>query len=275
LPEVLTRRFGGVPLWAILGLGGAALVGFVIWRRRSGNASSTGGSVVNNPAASSIPYVPSVTVTGVPPLQPSANQPGTITPPSGTTQQLIVSPGPYAPPGGTFLRSSPTPPATGNWGGILVPAGTRLTQNGTAQTYNDPQLGPVPMIPVSYLGSSYWVSSYDVTPVSGSGDGSGFGGWGSQGQTTPQVAAMMGWTSGWAPVGGAGGSPLYQGWTGPGGQQVAVGRGASATTNRQGKAKTKTRVRRTRGGLFGRGGGSSTQRQGADRGRRRRSFTGR
>lgn len=252
---LITRKYGPLPGWAWAAVAaGAAFLVFYFRGRSSSAAPAPGGSVLNNPAASSIPFVPSVTVTGIP---PGTQQPSTPTPTTPGTGQLVVTPGPYAPPGGTFLRTTSQEPFSG---GIFVPSGTRLTQSGAPVNTQDKTLGQVPMIPVTYLGGSYWVSSYDVTPASGSG------GWGQSGAMAPLgVGAVGAWTVGWQPVPGGRGDG-----TGEGG-------GGSSKVNRTGVARRAGRLFGGQGGGAGGQGRSGHPAAANSPGRvlRRRSLSGR
>lgn len=159
--SVLTRKIGPLPGWAwgLIAIGG----GYLLLSRFRGSPSQ--GNSGLSPAASAIPFVPSVTVTGVP--SPSQPSPPSSTP--GSNLQNVNS---------TYY---PRNPVTGaiydisqgckyhitlqQWQG-LVQAGANSTD------VNPAQLSAIP-------------------DCSGS---QGYGG----GQTgVPAVTAMMGWTTGW------------------------------------------------------------------------------
>jgi Bacterial SH3 domain len=190
--NLLTRKYGGVPGWAI---GGGALVAglaFFYFRRQSSSSSSstgtpTGGSLVNNPAASAIPYVPSVTVTGLP---------------VGATTPSSLGPSPSAP------VSAGNATITGNPAGVFAQPTTKSALITTLPKGTTVQSSGAPVQGENYGGVSYWVpvnygglTGYVAGALIQLGPGSsggGQGGWGQAGSSN--AVAMMGWTAGWTPV---------------------------------------------------------------------------
>ena len=89
--NILTRKIGPFPgyVWA-LGAGGLAVVYFFMVGRSSSGSSAPApaGSAQNNPAASSMPFVPSVVVTGLGPNTGAGTTPA-VTSPSGTGGRSI------------------------------------------------------------------------------------------------------------------------------------------------------------------------------------------
>jgi hypothetical protein len=155
--------------------------------------------MVNNPAASSIPYVPSVTVTGLPQTQP----PQVSTGPAAVGTNTILTANTT---GGTryqghpgvvplYWPGGPAKPGDPSSAIIWVPVGTQVQAVGPLGAYG---------VPVNYLGKKLlaapedWDSSVGNSPSTFVGGGSG--GWGQAGSTNP--IGMFGWTSGWSPVGG-------------------------------------------------------------------------
>jgi hypothetical protein len=215
-------------------------LGFFYFRSRSAGtpagAASPGGSMVNNPAASSIPYVPSVTVTGI----PAAPATAVSTPPPAGSGLTAGSGNPnlaggmipfYQQIGGTMKQVS------------SLPFGTKLTQSGEPiQSKFGPtgQQGPSLFIPISGPIPGF-VSGDDVSYGQ-----AGQGGWGQAGQGMPLVTAMMGWTSGWPPLTGA-----YPPGTSLGQRTGPVTAGAGAGT----PVRNRTGTNRPRVFGYPRGGG--------------------
>jgi hypothetical protein len=200
MPEILTRKFGGVPGWAVLG--GVVVVAGLVWLSRRQKAGAAGkadqsgnlalgssGGMVNNPAMT-VPYVPSVTVTGIPPQPPSQPDPITTPPPQGSTVTAgSGNPSLQGPPfNGKFIPLFKDDLSPGYLG--MVPWGMRLTVDTKRKTQTGGPGGQFSYVPVTWLNGR--VSTTDISP-SGSGSG-GF-------LTNIPIAGMFGWTSGWTPVG--------------------------------------------------------------------------
>lgn len=192
--NILTRKYAGVPGWAIGG--GAVLIGlgFFYFRSKGSSASQTGasqpaGSLVNNPAASSIPYVPSVTVTGIPPTSSAASN----TTSSGVTGNTVVA-GSGSPSLSSFGGQIPLYVQRPSAGGSFTQSGTipfGTTMHVTGAPVQGTWYGQAATwLPVDLFGTSntYFVSATDVTQGSG-----GSGGWGQAGTTNPVV--FMGTTA--------------------------------------------------------------------------------
>lgn len=241
--NILTRKYGGVPGWAIAGGAVVVGVGFFYFRSKGTSTSSTNatnGSLTNNPAASSIPYVPSVTVTGIPSSNP--------TPGSGvTTPSNTVTTGSNAPTlagfGGQIPVYTHQRSGDGDFTQVTtIPTGQTLTVTGSPVSGNW-KGSPATWLPVSLYGTqnSYFVSVTDVTPSSGSG------GWGQAGSVNP--IGMFGWTSGWSPLGGGNpGAVLSQRaglqTVGSGGRFDYGGAGGSGASNSANRNKTSNVTRR-------------------------------
>lgn len=207
--EALTRKYGPLPGWAWAGLAVAAALGFWYLRGRSSSSSSgtsSSGSLVNNPAASTVPYVPSVTVTGIPtgtttpstPTPITGLQVGATAVVNGNGQPvLVVRPGAnpdavwtidgYIPDQSTVTITGPPVPAT--WGS-----------------------GPFLAVPINFAGKQTWVNAIGLQPMPSGGQG----GWGYAGNAQP-AGALGGWTVGWFPSAPASGTPGLGGRGGSGG----------------------------------------------------------
>ncbi len=252
MPEILTRRIGPFPGWVWGALAGGGFIVFMYLRKRGqpGQQGQAQGSLVNNPAASSIPYVPSVTVTGI----PSAPSPSPTTqgPSSGCSQpdtpvnraDWVQFQGTYwYKPGG---QDAPFIKNCVMYSHILDQQSLNAYKAGGGQPYFFVQPGvPVP----GEVGAIY-----TATPVATSGGSGGFGYAGAPGYGS----AIGGWTVGWTPTAQPGMLSPGGGWGGS---------GAGSTVNRTG-------VRRSRRLFGGSGGGASRVRQQV-RPLRRRNLSGR
>jgi hypothetical protein len=203
--NILTRKYGGVPGWAIGGAAGVLGLAFFLTRKAKdpSTAAQAGtdpnaGSMLNNPAASSIPYVPSVTVTGIP-SSPQSSAPVAGSP-SQTQTAVVTAAGSkkFSPNGtanSTGARSAPTYNSSIT---RYIPVGSQVTITGTG--FPDPTNSDTTWLPTDRRD---YVWNMDITITGGSG------GWGQAGATNP--IGMFGWTSGWSPVGGgAAGTVLSQ-----------------------------------------------------------------
>ena len=245
MPNILTRRIGPFPGWV---WGGAAVLGGLLffYFRKQGQAQQTGGLPAVSPAASAVPFVPSVTVTGIPPGPSSGPTP--LPGQSGPQTATVQSQGP----GGAWLYSGP------GTGAVLakIPTGTTVTVTGTAVSGPMPGVGAQQVtswVPVAWGPLKGYLSAGDISNYSGGSGGYGYAG--ATGYSTP----IGGWTVGWQPS--AVPTPVS-----PGG-----GWGAGSTVNRTGAPR---RARRLFGGS---GGGTSVNRTGARATRplRRRTLSGR
>lgn len=197
--EILTRKIGPLPGWA---WGGVAVVGgllFFYFRRQP--AQQQGQPAVSPAASTSVPFVPSVTVTGIPPgasAASNATAPSTANPPTPVWQFGFGMPKdrtrwvwhvtagatvPGFPPGQVYPASTSDPSKIANfpayaWQWAPVPNGT----DATGQPWSD--------------------QSY-AAALNASGMGGGMGGYGYAGAAS-LASPVGGWTVGWNPFGGAG-----------------------------------------------------------------------
>lgn len=236
MANFLTEKIGPLPGWAWGGLAaGGALVVFVLVGNKSSSTSSTStsstGSLTNNPAASSIPYVPSVTV-----VNPSTGSSTT----TGATAQTVT------------LGAAPGQSNSGIWASMVAAypaANTPASQYttlpfGQYQVAGSPSNNRYPVIVPG--GGTMWVPAENVTSSSAANAGAG-GGQGSYG--TVGITPYMGWSSGAVAVGG--GPNFIRG--GKGGGKPAV----LATVGRQlvGGKGGRGRPAPVLNGKGGRGGG--------------------
>jgi hypothetical protein len=192
--NILTRKIGPLPGWAWGAI--AVGAGYILLQRFGSASGSQGQQSGLSPAASAIPFVPSVTVTGVPPS--ASNPPNPLT--SNVPQPVWLF-GP-TPPEGTYIWQV-TAQGQAASGGMLPsgPQAGSLTQDILQRT--GPYGTQWAKVPTGYTPTS-WIQALLGGTSGGQG---GFG--------VPAVTAMMGWTTGWGqstrtvryPFGGAGGSP--------------------------------------------------------------------
>jgi hypothetical protein len=199
MPEFLTRKYAGIPGWAI---GGAAVLAGLLFfyfrgRSQSQAAAAQGqpyGSAVNNPAASSIPYVPSVNIIG-------AGLPGSS---ASTGSTAPVSTGGNVP-RPVWQNGTPISPYVWKSTGINGPSNSNITPGSSGDPASNPpaypgygpyswQWAPVPQ--GSDPSGQPWTDASYARALLGGGGGGGQGGWGYAGQPNP--AGMFGWTTGWS-----------------------------------------------------------------------------
>lgn len=239
--ELLTRKYGPLPGWAWAAIAAAGAFAFWYFRGRSSSTSAatqSTGSVVNNPAASSIPYVPSVTVTGIPASTTAPSTPATSSP--GAVWQF------GAVPSGQQTVWSATPSGQAHFQQVTGGAWPGGVRPGRPDPETDKNLG--------YFGWQWATvpSGSDANSFAAqlnqSGQGGGQGGWGYAGGMAPS-GAVGGWTVGWQPA------------------AAGPGQGGPSAANRNRVAGSRL--------LPGKGGGSSSRTRSAPRPLKRRSFSGR
>lgn len=186
--NILTRKYGGVPGWAIGG--GAVVVGLAFFyfrsKGQSTNATQSQQSAANNPAASAIPYIPNTIVTGIPSNASAANNPGSPGSTSGPNQVNAIVIG-FA--GGQQGAGARSGPGFGSPVVMRIPPGTTIQVDPTPLDTDAAGLNWFRV--VGGTGQGLFVYSNEVQLTQGSGGGQG--GWGQAGTTNPVV--FMGTTA--------------------------------------------------------------------------------
>lgn len=258
MPGILQRKIGPFPgwVWGALAGGGFLVFMYMRGRGRTAQQGQQQQGLVNNPAASSIPYVPSVTVSGIPPQsQPGSTPPPPPGPPATVPQPVWQFGAPPNKP--TVWRATPTGSANfqRNTGGPFPGGvGPGIPDEGTQNMLG--QYGwQWALVPSGYDPNSY------AAALNAQGGSGGYGYAGAASLASP----IGGWTVGWQPFGSG-------------------GFGAGSTVNRTGPAKRPRRLFGVGGGQYSRessgfpggsGGGTTRQRQAAGQRLKRRSFSGR
>lgn len=190
--NILTRKYGGVPGWAIGG--GAVVVGlaFFYFRSKGQSTSSTQQtqqSAANNPAASSIPYVPNVTLTGIPSSSSAANNAGS--PGQSGTSTTTVNATVIGAQNGAMGAGARSGPGFGSPVVARIPPGSQIQIDQTP--LNTDAAGYNWFHVVGGNGQGLYVYSPEVAITGPVGSGGGQGGWGQAGTTNPVV--FMGTTA--------------------------------------------------------------------------------
>jgi hypothetical protein len=244
--EILTRKYGPLPGWAWAAVAVAGGLAFFYFRGRSGSSSSgqAAGLPAVSPAASAVPFVPSVTVTGIPNQQPPAPSTG-----GGSIAAVVTGAGSQglgSPSGNSALRAAPSASAPVI---MILTVGTKLQLNPQAIPDPNPAWGQWYQV-ASGTGAGFFAWGNDLSLTPGSGGSGGYGYAGAASLASP----VGGWTAGWQPFGSG-------------------GAGANSTINRTGLARPRTRR------LYGGSGGGPNRAQRATpstpRPLRRRNLSGR